>query len=154
MRAFNQDLEMAIRALLLLAILGATAAGAAALAAASPAADVPVPASRSHAQLAAASVQIVCRTQFQPAGEHVFGVPLRGARLSWRTTGTPPGLRRTRRPAYAGPCGWPLGSSYQIAPRSGALTGKSSGTVCVCVRVCCVRVVCVVTQCVCVRVRA
>jgi alpha-L-rhamnosidase len=42
--------------------------------------------SAADASLVASSV--VCRTQFHPAGEHVFGVPLTGARLSWRTDGT------------------------------------------------------------------
>eukprot|EP01048_Picozoa_sp_COSAG05_P028317 COSAG05_NODE_8722_length_677_cov_1.231834_1_plen_127_part_10 len=36
----------------------------------------------------AAAVSVVCRTQFHPVGEHVFGVPTTGVRLAWYANST------------------------------------------------------------------
>ena len=47
------------------------------------------------ARASAGGATVTCRTEFQPSGEHVFGVPASGARLSWRTEGAVP-LRQTQ----------------------------------------------------------
>ena len=41
-----------------------------------------------EAASSAAAVSVVCRTQFHPVGEHVFGVPTTGVRLAWYAKST------------------------------------------------------------------